>query len=77
MRGKFIALLAVTVIATGAFAFFGDRRASAKDDPVAERQIDANHMQVRIDGKWQDVPMIALADNLCQSRRPQFRKYCR
>jgi len=41
-----------------------------------ERWVDANHVRVNVNGDWVDLELEPLADHLCASRHPLFRRYC-
>ena len=43
---------------------------------TSEKWLDANHMQVQIHGRWEDVQLMPLADHLCRSGQPLFQRYC-
>jgi hypothetical protein len=50
--------------------------ASSPRDQVAEKWVNANLLRVQVNGRWEEVPMVPLADHLCQSRNRMFRRYC-
>ena len=73
----FILLAGITAAAALAFTAgllpsFGMGKASAK----SLQWVNANQLRVHVNGRWQDVPMVPLADHLCETRHPMYMRYC-
>lgn len=43
---------------------------------VREQWVNANLVRVYVNGRWEDVPLMPLADHLCRGDNAMFRKYC-
>ena len=76
MKHGFFALLILTPLLFAGLALVGQRGAAARDQQIAERWIDANFLQIEINGKWEDIRLVPLADHLCKGNHPLFEKYC-
>ncbi|MEZ4270239.1 MAG: hypothetical protein R3C68_02015 [Myxococcota bacterium] len=50
--------------------------AQAGESAVVEQWVNPNHLRLHINGRWEDVPLVPLADHLCKSGHRMFRKYC-
>lgn len=74
--GKFLGLVAVAAVLMGTVLFQAPVEAKAKSDTVVEQWVNANHLRIRVNGKWEDIPLVPLADHLCKSGHRMFRKYC-
>jgi hypothetical protein len=73
-RGLLGVFVVVTLLATGVVLL--PLHSAARSDGISERWINANLVQVEINGSWQDVPMVPLADHACQSDDPMYSRYC-
>ena len=73
-----------TLIAAGlglAIAAFGmilvpKGDAAARRGGPPERWVNANLLHVEVDGRWERVPLMPLADHLCKSNDPHFERFC-
>lgn len=76
MKGSLVVLISLLAALTGGFFLLEESDAGPKPGAVAEQWIHANLMRVRVNGKWQDVPMVPLADHLCRSGNELFKRHC-
>ena len=74
MRGL-VGLFFVVGILTAGLLMLPQSSANGGSD-LSERWINANHVQVEVGGRWQDVQMVPLADHLCLSDDPIYSRYC-
>ena len=70
-----LALGTLSVLAVG-FLFLAPLGAGARGTDVVEQQVNANLVRVRINGEWEEFPLMPLADHLCKSPDRLFEKYC-
>ena len=76
MKRSFITCVAAAGLLAGGLLLVSETGAGTPPDDLAEEWVNANLLRVRISGKWEEVPMIPLADHLCQSGRNLFERYC-
>jgi len=76
MKGSLVVTISLLAALTGGFFLLDETDAGAKPNAVAEQWVNANLIRVRVNGKWEDVPMVPLADHLCQSGNELFKKHC-
>ena len=50
--------------------------AGTRNNDIIEQQVNANLVRVRINNKWEEFPLMPLADHLCRSPDRLFEKYC-
>ena len=43
---------------------------------IVEQEVNKNLLRVRVHGKWEEVPLVPLADSLCKSGDEHFERYC-
>ncbi|MBI5509646.1 MAG: hypothetical protein HY903_12910 [Deltaproteobacteria bacterium] len=70
-----VALSTMSVLAVG-LLFLAPVGADTKPTDVVEQQVHANLLRVRINGAWEEFPLMPLADHLCKSPDRLFEKYC-
>lgn len=75
MKPRLIALLSFAGLASGGFLVLEELGARSESAPV-EQRVNANMLRVRVHHRWEDVPMVPLADHLCRSDDARFRPYC-
>ena len=49
----------------------------AAESGISEQWVNPNLVRIYYQGKWQDVPLVPLADHLCEANHPMFRRYCK
>ena len=74
-RALVLGLGALSVLAVG-FLYLSPLGAFTKGTDVVEEQVSANLVRVRINGQWEEFPLMPLADHLCKSPDRLFEKYC-
>ncbi|MBI3179898.1 MAG: hypothetical protein HYZ27_09575 [Deltaproteobacteria bacterium] len=62
-------------VGSGGLIWLGESGAAQSLD-VVEELVHADLMRVRINGQWEEFPMVPLTDELCRSRDHLFMKYC-
>ena len=75
MRNGLFALFFVVGLLSGA-SFFLPGTTSASGHDITERWLGVNHLQLLVDGEWEDVKLIPLAEHMCQTDDPIYRRYC-
>ena len=43
---------------------------------VVVEEVNANLLRVRMNGVWEELPLMPLSDHLCKSNNRLFEKYC-
>ena len=76
MRRSLLTTIVLTTVLSGGFVVLDETGAGVPPDDVVEERVNANLMRIRVNGEWEDVPMVPLADHLCQSQRRLFERYC-
>ena len=76
MKRSLFALITGAALASSAFLVIGNSSAEAGEPAIAERWVNANLVQIRVDGNWKDVHLMPLADHLCAGKNPHYRQYC-
>lgn len=76
MKRSLVVTLCMVGILSGGFLVLDDLGADTTTHGVVEEQIHANLMRVRINGQWEEFPLMPLADHLCTSGNRLFEKYC-
>ncbi|OGQ88258.1 MAG: hypothetical protein A2289_22850 [Deltaproteobacteria bacterium RIFOXYA12_FULL_58_15] len=71
----FFALCLVGLL-SGGFLLLDETDAGSPPDDIVVEMVHANLLRVRVAGVWQQVPLMPLADHLCQSDSRLFDKYC-
>jgi len=74
-RGLLGALVIAATVGVTAVIMLPSSSATSRTG-VQERWINANLVQVQVDGTWRDVPMVPLADHICASNDPMYSRYC-
>ena len=76
MKRSLLAIFMTVGMLTGGFVILGDSGAARIQGDVVEEWVNANLMRVHVDGKWQEVPLVPLADHLCRNPHRLFQKHC-
>ncbi len=79
MKRSLVVALCLAGVLSGGFLVLDDLGTGMTNDggrSVIEEQIHANLMRVRINGQWEEFPLMPLADHLCTSGNRLFEKYC-
>ena len=74
-RALVLALGTLSVVAVG-FLYLAPLGAGTRKTDIIEEQVNANLVRVRINGQWEEFPLMPLADQLCKTRDRLFEKYC-
>jgi hypothetical protein len=74
-RALVLTLGTMSVLAVG-FLYLAPVGAGTRSTDVLEQQVHANLVRVRINGTWEEFPLMPLADHLCKSPDRLFEKYC-
>ena len=75
MKGSVAGLIVVASVAVAA-ALLPQFSADAGIPEPAERWVSTNHLQVKLDGRWVDVPLVPLTERACRSNDPLYTPYC-
>ncbi len=75
MRRVF-SLVVLVGLLSGGFLVLEELEAGRAPNDVIEQRVNANLLRVRVDGRWQDVPLVPLADHLCKSGDAHYQRYC-
>ena len=75
MKGSVAGLLVVVSVALLA-VWLPQFTADAGNPEIVERWVATNHLQVKVDGRWQEVPLVPLSQRACRSNDPLYRPYC-
>ena len=76
MKRIFLTFFSIGGLMSGALLAVGETGAGTPPNDLTEEWVNANLLRVRVGGKWEEVPMIPLADHLCESGRSLFKRYC-
>ncbi len=60
----------------GGFFLIGELGAGAPPDELLIEEVDANLVRIYANGHWEELPLMPLADHLCQGSHRFFEKYC-
>lgn len=50
--------------------------AGSPPNGMVVEQVHANLVRVQVNGQWEELPLMPLADHLCRSNNRLFDKYC-
>jgi hypothetical protein len=76
MKRRLLALVAFCGLVSVGFLLSEEISARSTPANVIERRVSANLVQVRVDGNWQDVPLMPLSEHACTSGDPHLQRYC-
>jgi hypothetical protein len=76
MNRSLIVTLCLAGILSGSFLVLDDLGAGSDRGSLPEEQVSANLVRVRMNGKWEEFPLMPLADHLCASGNQFFERYC-
>lgn len=76
MNRSLIVTLCLAGILSGSFLVLDDLDAGSDPSGLPEERLSANLVRVRINGKWEEFPLMPLADDLCASGNQFFERYC-
>jgi len=74
-RALVLSLGTLGVLAVG-FLYLAPLGAGTRGTDILEEQVTANLMRVRVNGVWEEFPLMPLADHLCKTPDRLFEKYC-
>ena len=77
MKRSIALMLSVMAVLSTGFILLDETRAGFTAVNGDERKINANLLEVHIDGEWHAVPMTPLSDEACNSPHPIYRRYCK
>lgn len=72
----FAIVAAVTGVSAGFTAAFDRSEARVLADGIIEERIDANLLRVKVHGEWEELPLMPLAEHLCEGEDPFYEQYC-
>ncbi len=75
MKSSLVVTLCLAGVLSGGFLVLDDLEVGTMNG-VVEEQINANLVRVRINGQWEEFPLMPLADHLCVSGNRLFERYC-
>lgn len=74
---KTLLMGAVLGLTAGGFiAAVGTNATAARGNDLEERWVNANLVELKVGGNWEEVHLMPLADHLCQSRNEHYEQYC-
>lgn len=76
MKLKLLALIALAGTASVSWLAFDDSAARTLPGGILEERVNANLLRIRIADRWQEVPLMPLSDQICDSDDPFFDRYC-
>ena len=76
MKNTLFVLLALGGLLSGGFLLLEETDASAPPNEIVEEWVNANLVRIRINERWEEIPLIPLADHLCRSNNQLFRRHC-
>ena len=77
MKRSIVLMLSTLALLSTGFIVLDETRAGLNPDAMGERRVNANLLEVQVDGRWHAVPMTPLSDEACSSKHPLYRRYCK
>ena len=77
MKRSIALMLSTLALLSTGFIVLDETRAGLNPDAMGERRVNANLLEVQVDGQWHAVPMTPLSDEACSSKHPLYRRYCK
>jgi hypothetical protein len=74
MKRHVLALIAVGGLLSGGFLLTDEISASSQSP--SERRVNANLMQVKVAGRWEELPLMPLAEHACDNGDAHMQRYC-
>ena len=75
MKRSLFVLLVMTGLLSGGFLLLDETGAGAPP-AIVEEWVNSNLVRVRINGKWEEFPLVPLASAACKSGNELFKKHC-
>lgn len=76
MKSSIVALFVVVGLVSAGLFLLPPGISTSEDSGLSERWLSVNHLQLQVDGEWEDVKLMPLADHLCRSNDPIYTRYC-
>lgn len=78
MKTNLILALAMAGLVGGSLFLSKSKNEAAvsQDADLREQWVNANLVRIKVDNRWEEVPLMPLSDHLCQSGQPMFERYC-
>ena len=77
MKRSIALMLSVMAVLSTGFIVLDETRAGLSTATSDERRINANLLEVNVNGEWHAIPMTPLSDEACSSPHPIYRRYCK
>jgi len=76
MKNRLIALTTLAIALAAGFLVLDEIEARTAPGGVIEERVNANLVRVRINGRWEEFPLVPLAEHACHSGDEQLERYC-
>lgn len=76
MRNSLVVALALVGLLSGGFLVLEEIDAGSPPNGLIVQHVHANLVRVRMNGQWEELPLMPLSDNLCRTNNRLFDKYC-
>ncbi len=77
MKRSIALMLSVMALLSTGFIVLDENGVDLTSVTSDERKINANLLEVNVNGQWHAVPMTPLSDEACNSPHPIYRRYCK
>lgn len=76
MSRSLVVSVCLAGILSGFYLVLGGFGVASSASGLPEERVGANLVRVRINGKWEEFPLVPLADHLCAGGSQLFERYC-
>ncbi len=75
MKRSLFVLFVMTGLLSGGFLLLDETGARTPPD-IVEEWVSADLVRVRINGRWEEFPLVPLADNTCKANGDLLKSHC-